>query len=214
MRIRQVKPSFFKDPLMAELSPAVRLFYIGLWMLVDDAGWFRWDTAEVSADLRMSIRKIDRHAARLATAGCLEVYPCGHARLPGCGDWTDITPRDSHDCLNFGGRHRPEQIMETRLAASYLPSAWLVERQVRLSPKAIADLIVGHINPDGVRTVIVVEVKAVPAGPAALAQLLRYMELAGLVYDLPVSGEIAAPSFTRTLRLPPTVRARLVERPN
>ena len=51
MRIRQVKPSFFKDPLMAELTPPVRLFYVGLWMLADDAGWFRWDVAEVGNEL-------------------------------------------------------------------------------------------------------------------------------------------------------------------
>lgn len=51
MRIRQVKPSFFKDALMAELSPPVRLFYVGTWMLADDAGWLTWDVAEVGNEL-------------------------------------------------------------------------------------------------------------------------------------------------------------------
>ncbi len=36
---------------MAGLTPSVRLFYIGLWLLADDAGWFRWDTAEVGNEL-------------------------------------------------------------------------------------------------------------------------------------------------------------------
>lgn len=51
MRIRQVKPSFFKDARIAELTPAVRLTYIGLWMLADDAGYYRWDAAEAGLEL-------------------------------------------------------------------------------------------------------------------------------------------------------------------
>lgn len=50
-RIRQIKPAFFKDPDMADLSPSVRLFYIGLWTLADDAGYYRWDVAEVGVEL-------------------------------------------------------------------------------------------------------------------------------------------------------------------
>lgn len=50
-RIRQIKPSFFKDPDMAALTPPVRLFYVGLWCLADDAGYYRWDVAEVGIEL-------------------------------------------------------------------------------------------------------------------------------------------------------------------
>lgn len=51
MRIRQVKPSFFKDAHIAAMAPAVRLTYIGLWMLADDAGYYRWDVAEAGLEL-------------------------------------------------------------------------------------------------------------------------------------------------------------------
>lgn len=50
-RIRQIKPAFFKDPEMAALAPSVRLFYIGLWTLADDAGYYHWDVAEVGVEL-------------------------------------------------------------------------------------------------------------------------------------------------------------------
>jgi hypothetical protein len=41
VRIRQVKPAFWADSRLAELPERTRLFYIGLWMIADDAGWLR-----------------------------------------------------------------------------------------------------------------------------------------------------------------------------
>lgn len=88
MRIRQVKPSFFKDPLMAELSPAVRLFYVGLWMLADDAGWFRWDAAEVGNELYgyeprgRRERNVTAYLDDLVSRGRVERFPCGHISVP------------------------------------------------------------------------------------------------------------------------------------
>lgn len=38
MRIRTVKPEFFKDEELAELNPETRLFFIGLWCQVDREG--------------------------------------------------------------------------------------------------------------------------------------------------------------------------------
>ena len=39
MRIRQIKPSWWLDKdLQTRLSADAREFYIGLWMLADDAG--------------------------------------------------------------------------------------------------------------------------------------------------------------------------------
>lgn len=37
-RIRMIKPEFFDDPVIAELSPMARLFYIGLWLQADRDG--------------------------------------------------------------------------------------------------------------------------------------------------------------------------------
>ncbi len=60
-RIRMIKPEFFDDPQIAELSPFARLFFIGLWMqadregrLVDDirrlkARIFPYDTVDAEA---------------------------------------------------------------------------------------------------------------------------------------------------------------------
>lgn len=88
MRIRQVKPSFFKDPVMAELSPAVRLFYVGLWMLADDAGWLRWDAAEVGNELYgyeprgRRERNAVAYLETLVTKKRVALYPCGHVFIP------------------------------------------------------------------------------------------------------------------------------------
>lgn len=88
MRIRQVKPEFFKDARLAALSPAVRLFYIGLWMVADDAGWFRVEIPELGIDLfgyeaRASReRAVTRHLSALSDAGRIVVYDCGHAVIP------------------------------------------------------------------------------------------------------------------------------------
>lgn len=51
MRIRQVKPDFWRDSVMTELDDTVRLVYIGLWMEADDAGFIRLDISEIARDL-------------------------------------------------------------------------------------------------------------------------------------------------------------------
>lgn len=88
MRIRQVKPEFWKDRAMADLSPVARLTYIGLWMLADDAGWLRLDEPEVALELYgwddRSIREdvVGRALEDLVTAGRVVKFDCGHARIP------------------------------------------------------------------------------------------------------------------------------------
>lgn len=88
MRIRQVKPSFFKDARMAELPAAVRLTYIGLWMLADDAGYYRWDASEAGLELYgyesrgKRERDVSKHLAALVEAGRLTDLGCGHVLIP------------------------------------------------------------------------------------------------------------------------------------
>lgn len=88
MRIRQVKPSFFKDPTMAGMSPAVRLFYVGLWLLADDAGWLRWDAAEVGNELYgyeprgKRERNVVTYLDALLAEGRVTRYECGHVSIP------------------------------------------------------------------------------------------------------------------------------------
>lgn len=50
-RVRLIRPSFFADERMAALTDRVRLFYIGLWTLTDDAGFFEWMPSEIGAEL-------------------------------------------------------------------------------------------------------------------------------------------------------------------
>lgn len=88
-RIRQIKPSFFKDPDMAALPVAVRLFYIGLWCLADDSGYYHWDVADVGVELYGFEPRARRERAAqssldtLVDAGRVVVEGCGiHVRIP------------------------------------------------------------------------------------------------------------------------------------
>lgn len=88
MRIRQIKPEFWKDAKMADLSEGARLFFIGTWGLCDDAGWLRWDVAGIAAELypfegrHSREKRVERHAAALASLGRIHIHDCGHAQVP------------------------------------------------------------------------------------------------------------------------------------
>jgi len=88
VRIRQVKPEFWRDSKLAGLSARVRLTYIGLWMIADDAGWLRADIAELGVDLWPYEEREQREEAMesamadLESSGRLMRFPCGHAFLP------------------------------------------------------------------------------------------------------------------------------------
>lgn len=88
MRIRQIKPDFWKDAKMADLSEGARLFYVGTWQLCDDAGWMRWDVAGIAAELypfesrKARENRVERHAAALVSLGRLHLHDCGHAQVP------------------------------------------------------------------------------------------------------------------------------------
>lgn len=88
MRIRQVKPDFFRDGRMADLPDSTRLIYIGLWMEADDSGWLRYDITEIAADLypyhdRTLRETVLTNAIKtLADADRLRVLGCGHAFIP------------------------------------------------------------------------------------------------------------------------------------
>jgi hypothetical protein len=89
MRIRQVKPEFWRDHVMAEMTDTVRLVYIGLWMEADDAGFLRLDTTEIAVDLyplttrAVRERRVAAAMAVLVNAGRVEVEDCRkHATIP------------------------------------------------------------------------------------------------------------------------------------
>lgn len=88
MRIRQIRPEFFTDPVTSSLSPSVRLTYIGLWCVADDAGYLVWDVSQIGALLYpyMSVHRREKVIADagvvLLAAGRIVLYPCGCGRIP------------------------------------------------------------------------------------------------------------------------------------
>lgn len=88
MRIRQVKPSFWTDPVVAQVSYQARLFYIGLWNVADDDGWLSWKPTELGALLfpyespSRREKHIEAWAGELVAAGRVKLLDCGCARIP------------------------------------------------------------------------------------------------------------------------------------
>lgn len=88
MRIRQVKPAFWADARIAALPAPARLFYIGLWMMADDAGWLRWDPSQIANELygyesrRKRERDVETFLALLVEAKRVVVHDCGHVEIP------------------------------------------------------------------------------------------------------------------------------------
>lgn len=50
-RVRLVWPEFFTDAGLADLPKGTKLFYIGLWTLCDDDGYFPWEPRSIGAAL-------------------------------------------------------------------------------------------------------------------------------------------------------------------
>lgn len=78
-RIRTIKPQFFTDVDMAELTPAERITFIGLWTYVDDEGRGLDEPALIKAalwplDSKVTVKKVGDQLTRLATKGRLQRY--------------------------------------------------------------------------------------------------------------------------------------------
>ena len=83
MRIRQIRPEFWTDETIAALPDAVRLFYIGLWGVADDAGWIEWQPHRIGA-LLYPYRTIHRRETEIKKWAEMLV-DCGRLRLLDCG---------------------------------------------------------------------------------------------------------------------------------
>lgn len=111
MRIRQVRPEFFTDSTMAALSPAIRLTYIGLWVVADDAGWFRCDVPQIGAVLypfestKRRERELTTALMALEGAGRLERHECGCARIPTLPRHQRISGKQSFSAREAHGKH-------------------------------------------------------------------------------------------------------------
>lgn len=109
VRIRQVRPEFFSDPVIGRMPPDTRLSYIGLWCVADDAGWLEWDLQHIAAMLHpyesvlVRERRMDKAAAALVEAGRVVIHDCGCAFIPRLSDHQKIggnksfTTRDKHE---------------------------------------------------------------------------------------------------------------------
>lgn len=113
MRIRQIRPEFWTDEVMAALSPAVRLFYIGLWNIADDAGWLDWRVSRIGAVLfpyesaRKRERDIHAWAEALVTAGRLRLHDdCGCAEIPTLPKHQRVTGKQSFVALEAHNKHK------------------------------------------------------------------------------------------------------------
>lgn len=112
MRIRQVRPEFWTDEVMAALAPAVRLFYIGLWNIADDAGWMEWRVSRIGAVLfpyessKRRERDIEAWSTRLVEAGRLVIHPCGCGEVPTLAKHQRVTGKQSFTALDAHSKHK------------------------------------------------------------------------------------------------------------
>ena len=137
MRIRQVRPEFFTDPVLGRLSNDARLIYIGLWCIADDAGWLEWDVPHIAAMLSpyqsvlVRERMTTRAAEQLVAAERVQVFPCGCALIPRLADHQKIggtksfTFRDRHD-----SRHVHTNTDESRHSRTSTPVGRYVGSEV------------------------------------------------------------------------------------
>lgn len=89
MRTRLIRPEFFADAKLADLSYGARLFYIGLWCRADDLGYLTWEPREIAAALfpyepePERITHFEEWTAALVGIGRVRLIPCGlHAVVP------------------------------------------------------------------------------------------------------------------------------------
>jgi len=113
VRIRQIRPEFFTDATMAALSPQVKLTYIGLWIVADDAGFLKLDLTTIGAVLfpYEPVKRRERHLAlacdELAAAGRLVRYDCGCALIPTLSRHQRVTGKTSTTAKDAHGKHLP-----------------------------------------------------------------------------------------------------------
>lgn len=120
VRIRQVRPEFFSDPVVASLSADVRLTYIGLWCVADDAGYLVWDAPHIGAllypyeSVRVREKRIAKAGTELLDTQRMEFYPCGCALIRRLEDHQKIGGNKSFTVKEKHERH----LVRTRMDKS------------------------------------------------------------------------------------------------
>jgi hypothetical protein len=113
MRIRQVKPDFWGDELVASWPEGLRLFYVGLWCIADDAGYFEERPGQIAADLYpyqsrlVRERNVKARLDRLAEDGrIVRLGACGCVAIPKMPDHQRVGGNRS---FTIRDRHRKHQ---------------------------------------------------------------------------------------------------------
>lgn len=145
MRIRQVRPEFWSDETMAGLPMAVRLFYIGLWNVADDAGWLPWRIPHIGAVLfpyepaRRRERQIEEWGNALVGAGRLVLHDCGCAQVPTLSRHQRVTGKQSFTAHEAHRKHTTLTGKQSPLSDSPVTERRGTERNV-LTPEQLAAL--------------------------------------------------------------------------
>lgn len=98
MRIRSIKPEYWRSDDIVQLDIADRLLFIGLWSYVDDNGVGRDQPALIVADLfahdmerdpSETFARVSRGLQALANAGLINRYKAGKHKLLEIVSWAD-----------------------------------------------------------------------------------------------------------------------------
>jgi hypothetical protein len=84
-RIRNIKPEFFEDEVIASLPLGARLFYIGLWTRCDMHGVFEWSIKVLTAaifphDDDIDAATVEKWLDLLVERGCIHQYEVKNKR--------------------------------------------------------------------------------------------------------------------------------------
>jgi hypothetical protein len=97
LRGRGIKPDFWADSKIGRMGIDVRLFYVGLWCVADDAGYFDWDPDEIGARLfpydppTERITNIEMWGRVLEAARRIVRRKCGHSFIPSIEEHQSFT---------------------------------------------------------------------------------------------------------------------------
>lgn len=83
-RIRTIKPEFWEDEKIGQLTPWSRLAFIGTWNLCDDEGLLRWTPDYINASLFMyddfTPKRVQTFMDEIVAAGLVLPYKGGNAQ--------------------------------------------------------------------------------------------------------------------------------------
>lgn len=131
MRIRSIKPDFWKSEKVASLPPMSRLLFIGLWNLADDAGRFRAHPSLIQGEIFPYEPHVDvgEHLRQLAEAGLVQVY--------------DVEGRRYGLVVGFAEHQKIDKRTESRLPPPPPPPEPRRQARAPKRPKTPTELSVG-----------------------------------------------------------------------